>query len=374
MAYTTIDDPSAHFQTLVYTGNGSNPRNLTNDGNSDLKPDWIWGKNLTDAGSNHTVQISNLSFNAPTDSTQVATDNSSNANSPATTYGYCSASLTDGFTAAAGGTNGDNRNANGKEFACWQWKCNGGTVANNTAGNTTTSVQSNLTAGFTMGTYPGNSSNGNSIGHGLGAIPDFFMIKGYSGPGTKYWTVGCPNIRAMANGASKTLQLDGTGAVVNDTSIWGNVSLTDSIVTINSGQQVNHVNANYIFFAFKNIQGYSRVGQYVGNGTGANGPFVYTGFRPGWVMIKNLDATQVWILFDSARTPFNRDDAVDSIYPSETSAEYTGASYHGVDMMSNGFKVKLTDAAVNTSGADYLYMAFADHPLVTSTGIPTTAR
>ena len=91
-------------------------------------------------------------------------------------------------------------------------------------------------------------------------------------------------------------------------------------------------------------------------------------------MIKNLDATQVWILFDSGRTPFNRDDAVNSIYPSATSAEYTGASYHGVDMMSNGFKVKLTDAAVNTSGTDYLYMAFAESPFVTSTGIPTTAR
>ena len=374
MAYTNIDDPSAFFQTLVYTGNGSNPRNLTNDGNSDLKPDWIWGKNLTDNGSNHAVQISNLSFDAPTNSTQVATDNSSNANSPATTYGYCSASLTDGFTAAAGGTNGDTRNADGKEFACWQWKCNGGTVANNTDGTITTSVQANSTAGFSIGTYTGDGNAAVSIGHGLGAIPDFFMIKGYSGSGTKYWVVGCPNTAAFGNGGSNHVFLDTTNAIMSNTTIWRNANFTSTIVPLGSHQAINHVSSNYMFFAFKNVQGYSKIGQYLGNGNGSNGPFIYTGFKPAWVMIKNLDATQVWILFDSGRTPFNRDDAVDSIYPSETSAEYVGASYHGVDMMSNGFKVKLTDAAVNTSGADYLYMAFAESPFVTSTGIPTTAR
>jgi hypothetical protein len=368
MAYTTIDDPSAYFQAFTYTGNASNPRNLTNDGNSDLKPDWIWGKNRTDAGSNHASQISNLSMDAPTNSTQVSPDNSSNANSPATTYGYCSAFLTDGFTAAAGGTNGDVYNASNKEYVAWQWKCNGGSVANNTDGNTTTSVQVNSTAGFSMGTYGGNSSNGNSIGHGLGAIPDFFMIKGYSGAGTKYWTVGCPNIASMANGASKTLNLDTNGAVVNNTAIWGNVSLTSTKVTINSGQQVNHVNSNYMFFAFKNIQGYSKVGEYKGNGS-ADGTFVYTGFKPAWVMVKRTDSANNWIITDNAR---GMNGANPRLYADLPDAEGSAADY--IDHLSNGFKIRTSAGSMNASGGTYMYMAFAENPFVTSTGTPTTAR
>jgi len=367
MAYTTIDDPSVYFQTLLYTGNGSHPRNLTNDGNSDLQPDWLWGKNRTGT-SNHHVQISNLSFDAPTYSTQVATNSSANANTPATTYGYCSGVLTDGFTAAAGGTNGDVWNSNGDPFTCWQWKCNGGTVANNTDGNTTTSVQVNSTAGFSMGTYTGNSSNGNSIGHGLGAVPDFFMIKGYSGSGTKYWTVGCPNIASMANGASKTLNLDTNGAVVNNTAIWGNVSLTSTKVTINSGQQVNHVNSNYMFFAFKNIQGYSKVGEYKGNGS-ADGTFVYTGFKPAWVMVKRTDSANNWIITDNER---GMNGANPRLYADLTSAEGSAADY--IDHLSNGFKIRTSAGSMNASGGTYMYMAFAENPFVTSTGTPATAR
>jgi hypothetical protein len=374
-AYTTIDDPSAYFQVLTYTGNGSNPRNLTNDGNSDLKPDWIWGKNRTDAGSNHASQISNLNMDAPTYNTQVSPDNSSNANSPATTYGYCSAFLTDGFTAAAGGTNGDVYNANGKEFVAWQWKCNGGNVANNTDGNTTTSVQVNSTAGFSIGTYAGNSSNGNSIGHGLGAIPDFFMIKGYSGPGTKYWIVGCPNIPSMANGASKILYLDLPDAVTNDTSTWGNVNLTDTIVTINSGQYVNHANSNYMFFAFKNIQGYSKVGEYKGNGN-ANGPFVYLGFKPAWVMIKRTDSADSWAIFDNKRSDSGGFNVIDKhLRADSTSAELDpgGSPAAQIDILSNGFKQREANGQLNASGGTYMYMAFAENPFVAG-GVPTTAR
>jgi len=373
MAYTTIDDPSAYFQALTYTGNGSNPRNLTNTGNSDLQPDWIWGKNRTDAGSDHASQISNLSMNAPTASTQVSPDDSSNANSPATTYGYCSAFLTDGFTAAAGGTNGDVYNANNKEHVAWQWKVNGGSVSNNTDGNITTSVQTNSTAGVSIGTYTGNGSSGATIGHGLGAIPDFFMIKGYSGSGTKYWVVGAPNHPNFGNNSSKHVFLDGTQPIMNNTTIWRNVAFSTTTVPMGSHQAINHSNSNYMFYAFKSIQGYSKIGHYVGNGN-SNGPFVYTGFKPAFVLIKNLDATQVWIMYDGARKPVNRDDNVASIYASETSAEYTGASYHNLDILSNGFKIRLTDASQNGSGVDYLYMAFAHNPFVTSTGVPTTAR
>jgi hypothetical protein len=131
MAYTNIDDPSAHFQVLTYTGNGSHPRNLTNDGNSDLKPDFIWGKNRTSAGTNHSLTNSTLGFdapNAPTSGGVMASDSTGIENTPSSTYGYLSAALTDGFTASAGGTNGDNWNENSANFVAWQWKANGGTT------------------------------------------------------------------------------------------------------------------------------------------------------------------------------------------------------------------------------------------------------
>ncbi len=365
MAYTTIDDPSAHFQALAYTGNGSNPRNLTNDGNSDLKPDWIWGKNLTDI-SNHAVQISNLSFDAPTNSTQVATDNSSNANSPATTYGYCSASLTDGFTAAAGGTNGDTRNANGKEFVCWQWKCGGGTVANNTDGSITTSVQVNSTAGFSIGTYTGDGNASVSIGHGLGAIPDFFMIKGYSGSGTKYWVVGMPNTTTFGNGGSKHLFLDTDSAIATNTTIWRNANFTSTIAPLGSHQAINHVSSNYMFFAFKNIQGYSKVGEYTG--AGSSSPFVYTGFKPAFILIRRTDAANSWGIVDNKR---GYNGGTETVFADLTNAE---SSTYTLDLLSNGFKPNSNHSIFNQSSGNYVYVAFAENPFVTSTGIPTTAR
>tara|TARA_R110000765_G_scaffold98684_1_gene185465 strand:- start:400 stop:987 length:588 start_codon:yes stop_codon:yes gene_type:complete len=195
------------------------------------------------------------------------------------------------------------------------------------------------------------------------------MIKGYTGSGTKYWTIGCPNIASMANGASKILFLDTDNAVMNDTSIWGNVSLTDSIVTINSGQQVNHVNSDYMFYAFKNIQGYSKVGQYVGNGSD-NGPFVYTGFKPAFLMMKRTDSSGNWVMFDNTRDTGNV--TKHRLFPNLTNADNTTRNY--IDLLSNGFKMRNTDVDHNADGSTIMYLAFAESPFVTSTGVPATAR
>ena len=381
--YTTIDDPSAHFQAIAYTGNGSHPRNITNTGNSDLKGDFIWVKNRTDAGTNHVTCNSSLGFDAPTGQGlsggpyggQLSIDSSAAMSTPAATYGYVSAHLTDGFTVAAGGTNGDTCNANNKDFIAYQWKCNGGTKANNTDGNITASVQVNSTAGFSIGMYEGSGSDSATVGHGLGAIPDLFIVKGRSSNGgaAQYWVAGAPNHPNFGNDASKHVFMDGTQPVMNNTTIWRNEAFTSSIVPMGAHAAINYDGGDYIFYAFKSVQGYSKIGHYVGNGQN-NGPFVYTGFKPRWIIIKNLDATQVWIMYDGARKPFNQDAAVNTLYPSETTAEYTGASYHNLDILSNGFKLRLTDASQNGSGVDYLYMAFAENPFVTSTGIPTTAR
>ena len=385
--YTTIDDPSAYFQVLTYTGNGSNPRNLTNTGNSDLKPDFIWVKNRTDASTNHITCNSSLGFDAPKGQGypwengpfggQMSIDSSAVMSTPAATYGYVSAHLTDGFTVAAGGTNGDNCNANNKEFVAYQWKCNGGTKANNTDGNITASVQVNSTAGFSIGMYEGDGSGSATIGHGLGAIPDLFIVKGRSSNGgaAQYWVVGAPNV--FGNGTSNHVFLDNQNAMASNTTVWRNESFTSSIVPMGAHAAINYDGGDYIFYAFKNVQGFSKIGKYKGNDQDPDGKFVYTGFKPAFVWIKNYDsALYHWQLYDTARSPTN-DDHGDLFTADTTDAEVTGNNSNAIDLLSNGFKCRGGYDGFNGASSNHLYIAFAENPFVTSTdtnSIPTTAR
>jgi len=375
MAYTNIDDPSAYFQAFTYTGNGSNPRNLTNDGNSDLKPDLIWIKNRTDNGTDNVLANSTMGFdapNAPNGGGQLSTNSSGGVNVPPSTYGYVSAALTNGFTAAAGGTNGDVANANGKEFVACQWKANGGTTVSNTDGSITTTVQANPTAGFSLVFYTGNGiQTGETVGHGLGAVPKMIISKDRDG------TSNVPTWRTYheAIGATKYLQMPQTDAA-STFDDWDNTTPTSSVYSVGGSSgytPANTSNTEYIAYVFADVQGYSKFGSYVGNGS-TNGPFIYTGFKPAFVLIKNVDTAQVWIMYDGARKPFNRDDNVASLYANTSGAEYTGASYHNLDILSNGFKIRLTDASQNGNGNKHIYMAFAENPFTTSTGVPTTAR
>ena len=361
MAYTNIDDPSAHFQTLLYTGDSNSPRDLVNDGNSDLQPDFVWVKGRSHAD----IHLAYDSSRGAGKFLRPATSGIENTGN----YGI-TAFNTDGFR-----TNSYTyTNENTHTYAAWQWKCNGGSTSSNTDGSITTTLQTNSTAGFSMGTYTG--INGyKTIGHGLGAIPDLVMIKGRgtNGGAAQYWVVGAPNHPNFGNSASKHVFLDTTNAVMNNTTIWYNTAFTTTTIPIGPHAAINTTDGTYVFYAFKNIQGYSKIGHYVGNGAN-NGPFVYTGFKPAWILIKNLDATQVWIMYDGKRKSFNQDAAVNSLYAEQDTAEYTGGSYHNLDILSNGFKLRLTDASQNGSGVDYLYIAFAENPFTTSTGIPCTAR
>jgi hypothetical protein len=359
MAYTNIDDPSAYFQTATYTGAGAN-QTVTNDGNSDLQPDFLWIKRRN-AGYAHALFDSNRglgSSNPPMlESNSTAVENSN--------QNWISGVGTDSFTI---GINEQNLSNTSGTYVAWQWKANGGTTSSNTDGSITSTVQANTDAGFSIVTYTGAASAG-TIGHGLGVAPKVVLVRARSRISS--W------VMFHEDGSTSDddyFVLQSTAAKGTQAGLWNNQYPSSTVFGVSTDLWLNANGSTYVAYCFAEKQGYSKFGKYVGNGNGSNGPFIYTGFKPAWVMIKNLDATQVWILFDSGRTPFNRDDAVNSIYPNATSAEYTGASYHGVDMMSNGFKVKLTDAAVNTSGTDYLYMAFAESPFVTSTGIPTTAR
>ena len=368
--YTTIDDPSAHFQIKLYTGNASNPRNLTNDGNSDLKPDWLWLKNRTDDGTNHVVANSSIGWDAPKGvgypwengpfGGQMSVDDLGAESTPQATYGYISAALTDGFTAAAGGTNGDTVNKNSKDFVAWQWKANGGTTSANTAGGINSEVQVNATAGFSIVTFTSDGTT-NTVGHGLGVKPDVVMVKSRSAAG------GMILITDKINGSMDYGYLH----VADDFADIGYDAPTSTVFQFNNNNGITH-NA----YCFTEIQGYSKFGQYYGNGQSTEGPFVYCGFKPAWVMIKNTQTdARPWYIFDNARRTFNPNGTM--LESDTTDAEATDQA---IDMYSNGFKVRpgalgsYGTSSTNHSAQYMFYMAFAESPFVSSEGTPTTAN
>ena len=382
MAYTTIDDPRAFFQVLAYTGDSSSTtsadRSLTNIGNSDLQPDIVWIANRdTSVNSGLRWWDSSRGVGENKGLTTSGTNLEGSPNDPE--YGYVNTLSSDGFGVRAGANDGNGRwtvdrgEGGGDKYVAWQWKCSGGSVNNNTDGSITTSIQTNSTAGITIGTYTGSSANSGygTIGHGLGAIPDLVIIKGRDGNGqggaAQYWVVGAPNV--FGNGTSNHVFLDGTQALMSNTTIWYNTNFTSTTIPVGPHAAINGNTAAYVFYAFKSIQGYSKVGQYVGIGD-ANGPFIYTGFKPAFFLIKKTSAADGWRLFDDKRAGYNDDNY--RLAPNSTDAEDKSTTY--LDMLSNGVKIRGTAGSFNQSGGTYLYMAFAENPLVTSGGAPCPAR
>ena len=359
MSYTTINDPSAHFQIATWTGTGST-LTITNDGNSDLKPDFLWKKTL-DANTAHIWQISNLGVTKYFRSN--LTSEVGTASSLATSFN------TDGFTLSEY----SGQNQSGESNIGWQWKANGNSTSSNTDGDITSTIQTNSTAGFTTGTYTGNGSDNQTIGHGLGAKPNWIIIKRKETPAA--WLVW-----HEGNSANHVLRFYDNGET---DSASGRVSArasnsrgTSSIFTVFQGSSAyDNCNINgdeYVFWAWRDVQGYSKFGSYTGNGNTTSGPFVYTGFQPAWVLIKARDATKNWVMVDNKRN-FNGD--MDLLYANTTSPEVESPSSGAhIDLVSNGFKIYDNYSLTNQNNIVYVYMAFAQHPFVTSTGAPTTAK
>jgi len=392
--YTTIDDPSAHFQTKIYTGDGTSSRNLTNDGNSDLKPDLMWVKNRNDTDE-HIISNSSIGWDAPKGvgypwesgpfGGQMSTSSTNGESVPTATYGYVSAALDDGFTVAAGGTNADNCNKNTKEFVAWQWKANGGTKSNNTDGDLTSQVQVNSTAKFSIFHYTGiDPIEPLDIGHGLGAVPEFWIIKARSIAG-KHWAVYHKDMHATTP-QNYYLRLSSTNAVTSASTWWRNEAPTSTIIKTGEQDDINRAAATYGGYAWIGVQGYSKFGKYVGTSV-SDGPYVYLGFQPAWVMIKRLDQGtdySSWAIFDNQRRAYNPAGDTQSLYANRNYAEgkrgqgSSNSQEVRIDMLSNGFKVRDGGSdEINDANDTYIYAAFAHHPFVTSTdtnSIPTTAR
>ena len=351
MAYTTIDDPSAYFQNKAYTG-GSGDTAHTFDGNSDMQPDLVWIKNRTQT-DNHAL-IDSVRGSRKWIGSNVTDQEDSNNSA------YLASFNSDGFTTS----DTDVVGKNGETYASWCWKA-GGSASSNSDGSITSTVSANTTSGFSIVKWTGNGSNPSTVGHGLGSVPKMIITKRISGD-TASW-----HSYHVGGGNAHDYYLNGTQGKVSDTS-WNSTTPTSSVFTVN-GANVNVSGAPYIAYCFADVKGFSSMGSYTGNGN-ADGTFIYTGFKPAFFLCKrSSDSGYDWLMYDNKRqVSFNVID--DFLKPNSADAETTGNANQSLDFLSNGVKHRGNGASSNGSGATYIYMAFAEAPFVTSTGIPCTAR
>jgi hypothetical protein len=352
MAYSDIKDPSAHFQAKIYTGTGAS-HNITNDGPSDLQPDWVWVKNR---GTTNGTGYQHQTYDSSRGVTKKLLPSGNQAES--TDTNSLTAFNSNGYT--SGSNVGINESNVG--HVAMQWKANGGTTSSNTDGDITSTVQANQDAGFSIVTYTGNTSNNQTVGHGLGSVPSVIIIRNRTR--VEDWRLNHQSL----NSGTGMIRLNSSDAYNTTGTTLMNVAPTSSVFNISTDWSVNG-NYPFVAFCFAEKQGYSKFGTYVGNGN-ENGPFAYTGFKPAFLIMKETSsAGGNWVMFDNKRDPYNV--TKHRMFPNLINGDNTTRNY--IDLLSNGFKMRNTDADHNQSGETMIYMAFAEHPFVAG-GVPTTAR
>ena len=341
-----IDKPSDYFNTKLYTGTGSSHA-ITGVG---FAPNWVWLKRRDTSGNNYV-------FDTVRGATQrlITNDPASDAvdNASLTAFG------SDGFTV---NTETD-LNANSGTFVSWNWKA-GTSVSGTSTGSGTGKAYSgsvNTTSGFSIIKYLGNGSSGHTIPHHLSAVPQFIVVKSLD-RGTNWITYQAPL------GAGKFLRLNQTNAESTSSSRWNDTTPTSTVFTVGNDGDLNNNDEDYIAYIIANVQGYSKIGNYTGNGN-ADGPFTYLGFKPAFIMIKRTDVAKNWYINDNLRDGYNNDNPY--LSPNLTAAETGGTE---IDLLSNGFKITASGTGHNQSGGTYIYMAFAENPFVASNFNAATAR
>ena len=347
MAYTTINKSTDFFNIKLWTGNAS-ARSITGVG---FQPDFVWTKRRDSAGW-HYLQ------DAVRGAANTIYSNATNIQTSSGTGGVTSFD-SDGFSI---GTYLD-INANGGTYVGWNWKANGQGSANNDGSINTTYTSANTTAGISIVKYTGNGSV-STVGHGLGVAPKLIIVKRLTG-GTEAWPVDC-------RAASGIMYLNETGALgsYGDSSPFPSTAPTTTVFSIGTANNANANGSDFIAYCFAEKQGYSKMGKYEGNGN-ADGTFVYTGFKPAWILIKGKGTTEYWHLYDSKRLGYNATGGNARLIPGLQNAETTTID---IDILSNGFKQRSNQNNCNGSGQGYVYFAFAEEPLVSSNNIPCTAR
>ena len=352
MAYTTINKQIDHFNTATYTGTGSN-QTISNTFQSDMI--WVKGRNYA---YNHSIQDAVRGFSA----NKVIYPNLTNVEGHYSDTGYIQSVASNNFVVGTGTHSDDaNYNDNGSTYVSWNWKAGGGQGSSNTDGSISSTVSASTTSGFSIVTYTGTGANA-TVGHGLGVAPKMIILKNRST--SSNWQVYHTGLTS----ASYTINLDATSAQSNDSTYWNGTDPTSSVFSVGTNFRTNGSGNNLIAYCFADVKGFSKFGEYVGNGS-TDGTFVYTGFKPAFVIVKRYSNTGTWLMLDNKRNPEN---AVNKkLFANLTNAEATADV---CDFLSNGFKLKTTDSSQNDSGQEYIYMAFAEAPLVGSNNIPCTAR
>jgi hypothetical protein len=345
-----IADGSAYFQTTLYTGNSSDGHEINQSGNSTFTPGLVWIKDRLAANQHHLFDqvrgvYKRLTIRLASEDTQ--TDQLVSFDS-------------DGFTldddAAVLAIN------RGNNYVAWQWKANG-TGSSNTDGSLTSTASANTTSGFSIVSYTGTGANA-TVGHGLGVTPSLIIVKNRDA--SDAWQVYHSGVASDAE--TDYLVLNTTAAVADNVNRWNDTAPTSSVFSLGNAVEVNTNTEDYIAYVFAEVEGFSKFGAYTGNGN-ANGSFVWCGLRPAWVMIKRTNSTSNWTIFDNQREGYNVDNdrLRANTLDTETTTDY-------VDILSNGFKLRSSDADVNASSGTYIFMAFAEHPFGGSGVAPVPAR
>ena len=334
-AYTTIDDPTAYFKVQLYTGTGSSNAITFDDTDTDMQPDVVWIKVRSEV-NNHELydSVRGATKRLIPDLTSVEDTNTAGL----TAFG------SDGFTVNTSHAT----NKSSGTFVAWCWK-------------------ESATAGFDIVSFTGNGTDDRDISHSLSAVPHFMVTR--SRVDVEAWvTYHHKNTSAPE---TDFLLLNDNQATTDNATIWSDEAPTSSVFTVGADNSTNGNTDAIITYLWSEKQGFSRFGSYTGNGN-ADGPFVYLGFRPAWLMVKHTGATQGWEIWDNKRSSYNAGGEL--LAANSSAAERSNSTWASLDFLSNGFKIRYNDALNNSSGSTYIYMAFAEAPFVNSEGEPCNAR
>ena len=340
---STIEDGSDYFNTVLYSGNSST-QSITGVG---FQPDFVWGKDRTNV-VHHTLNDAVRGVNL--DLFTSSTSQESNDHAGLTAF------TADGYNLSSS----TNHNVSGHTYVGWNWLASNTTATNSAGANGATiasTYSANTTAGFSVVSYTGTGSAA-TVGHGLGVAPSMIILKNRSI--AQNWRVAHIGLTNMS---SYHINLDATASQTNSGSlVWNNTAPTSSVFSIGTDSSVSGNGNNLIAYCFAPIEGYSAFGSYTGNGS-TDGPFIYTGFRPAFVITKRTNSTSGWPIHDDKRSPYNVTEA--TLYANAADAE-VNPSTEDVDFLSNGFKLRGTTTARNANGSSYIYMAFAENPFKNS--------
>jgi hypothetical protein len=359
MSYTNgLDKPTDYFNTITYTGDDVDGRTITGVG---FQSDFSWVKARSSAFSHYIIDAIRYDSGA---SKYLKLDSSYNGGDETPSgAGWISALNSDGYVCKNGTSNTNNCNENGVTYVAWNWLGANGT-ASNTDGSITSTVSANTTSGFSIVSYTGTGANA-TVGHGLNSPAKFIILKRRDA--TNDWEIG-----SDALGWDKHLYFT-TGAANSSSDRWQNTAPTNSVFYIQTAAGNNASSSPFIAYCFAEKKGFSKFGSYTGNGS-TDGTFVYTGFKPAFLITKctsnSAFSNSNWMLYDNKRDLYNQ--MAEYLYPDSSNA--SGTNSQGMDFLSNGIKMRNTFGDANYNNETYIYMAFAENPFVTSTGIPTTAR